>query len=99
MVSWFAHSIRWVLMTALGEPVEPEVKRNFAMVSGPTPAWAVSTALDGSTTAISANKWLVRPGTGWRVTISGTSGGTTASIAAAKRLPSAANTRPGVKRP
>ena len=28
--------MRWVLITAFGWPVEPEVNRNFAIVSGPT---------------------------------------------------------------
>ena len=28
--------MRWVLITPLGMPVEPEVNRNLAMVSGPT---------------------------------------------------------------
>ena len=36
--------MRWVLMTPLGWPVEPEVNRIFAMVSGPTSACAASTA-------------------------------------------------------
>src|ERR1700751_2463267 len=34
----------WVLMTALGMPVEPEVNRNLAMVSRPTREAAASTA-------------------------------------------------------
>jgi hypothetical protein len=36
--------MRWVLMTAFGVPVEPEVNRNFAMVSGVTVAKARATA-------------------------------------------------------
>jgi hypothetical protein len=36
--------MRWVLITALGSLVEPEVKRNLAIVSGPTLACAASTA-------------------------------------------------------
>jgi hypothetical protein len=43
-MAWFEHSIRWVLITAFGAPVEPEVNRNLAMVSVPTAAWARSTA-------------------------------------------------------
>ena len=35
IITWLAQSIRWVLMTALGLPVEPEVSRNLAIVSGP----------------------------------------------------------------
>src|SRR5215212_5364958 len=33
---WFEQSILWVLITPLGMPVEPEVNRIFAIVSGPT---------------------------------------------------------------
>ena len=36
--------MRWVLMTALGVPVEPEVNRNFAIVSGVTAAKAFATS-------------------------------------------------------
>ena len=36
--------MRWVLMTAFGVPVEPEVNRNFAIVSGVTAAKAFSTS-------------------------------------------------------
>ena len=36
--------MRWVLMTAFGVPVEPEVKRNFAIVSGVTAAKAFATS-------------------------------------------------------
>lgn len=32
------HIMRWVLTTALGILVEPEVKRNLTMVSGPVAA-------------------------------------------------------------
>src|SRR6185369_9264567 len=32
--SWFEVSIRWVLTTPLGAPVEPEVNRTLAIVSG-----------------------------------------------------------------
>ena len=34
----------WVLITPLGRPVEPEVNRNFAIVSAPLAAAAWSTA-------------------------------------------------------
>ena len=36
--------MRWVLITALGVPVEPEVNRNFAIVSGVIAANAFSTS-------------------------------------------------------
>ncbi len=38
IIAWFEHHMRWVLITAFGVPVEPEVNRNLAMVSGPTRA-------------------------------------------------------------
>ena len=41
--------MRWVLITPLGWPVEPEVKRILATVSGPTRANAASTAGVGLT--------------------------------------------------
>ena len=48
----------WVLITALGVPVEPEVNSNFAMVSGPTFACAAST-LAAAADASSASKSVV----------------------------------------
>ena len=36
--------MRWVLITAFGVPVEPEVNRNFAIVSGVTAAKAFATS-------------------------------------------------------
>src|ERR1700678_2493448 len=33
-MTWFELSIRWVLTTALGWPVEPDVSRNLAIPSG-----------------------------------------------------------------
>src|SRR5260370_321324 len=36
--------MRWVLMTAFGVPVEPEVNRNFAIVSGVIAAKALATS-------------------------------------------------------
>ena len=47
LIAWFAVIIRWVLMTPLGVPVEPEVNRSFAIVSGPTFARARSTSAVG----------------------------------------------------
>ncbi len=46
--------MRWVLITAFGMPVEPEVKRNFAMVSGPTLSCAASIAAVGVVAASSS---------------------------------------------
>jgi hypothetical protein len=44
IIAWFAHHMRWVLITPFGMPVEPEVNRNFAIVSGVTRACAASAA-------------------------------------------------------
>ena len=38
--------MRWVLITAFGVPVEPEVNRNFAIVSGVIAAKAFATSAD-----------------------------------------------------
>ena len=46
-IAWFDVIIRWVLITPLGVPVEPEVNRSLAIVSGPTFAWARSTSARG----------------------------------------------------
>jgi hypothetical protein len=35
-ISALEHIMRWVVITALGVPTEPEVNRNLAMVSGVT---------------------------------------------------------------
>jgi hypothetical protein len=35
IIAWFEHHMRWVLITAFGVPVEPEVNRNLTTVSGP----------------------------------------------------------------
>src|SRR5439155_1275675 len=43
LACWLEVSMRWVLMTAFGVPVEPEVNRNFAIVSGVTAAKAFAT--------------------------------------------------------
>src|SRR6185369_16095894 len=79
---WIEHHMRWVLITAFGVPVEPEVKRNFAIVSGPTMACAASSAAE--------------TGRSFASKITSTSRGTTASIALRKAARSDANTSPGV---
>ena len=45
--------MRWVLITAFGVPVEPEVNRNFAIVSGVTALKAFSTTGVSGVAAIS----------------------------------------------
>ena len=47
--------MRWVLITAFGVPVEPEVNRNFAIVSGVTAANAFATSGVSGVAAISGN--------------------------------------------
>ena len=42
-ICWLLHNMPWVVMTAFGCLVEPEVNRNLAMVAAPTPALAWST--------------------------------------------------------
>ncbi len=89
--------MRCVLMTPLGLPVEPEVNRNFAMVSGPTLACAASTASVGSRREQIGEQRGGAVAGGLAVTTISTPRGTAASIARANILPSAANTRPGVR--
>src|SRR5919202_3981199 len=54
-ICWFAQSMRWVLITPFGKPVEPEVKRTFATVSGPTAPDAAATAPVGHVATRSVN--------------------------------------------
>ena len=91
--------MRWVLMTPLGWPVEPEVNRIFATVSGPTRACAASTADAGTASANVANVVAGRSAGAFAVTATSTWGGTAAAMARAKAEPSAAKTRPGVRMP
>src|ERR1700686_2415343 len=44
LACWLEVSMRWVLITAFGVPVEPEVNRNFAIVSGVIAANAFATS-------------------------------------------------------
>src|SRR5258707_2352218 len=44
LACWLDVSMRWALMTAFDVPVQPEVNRKFAMVSGVTAAKAFATA-------------------------------------------------------
>ncbi len=97
IIAWFAHSMRWVLMTPLGLPVEPEVNRIFAMVSGPTLACARIDRV-GRLADEQFGEQRRRPlAGGLAVTTISTPIGTAASMARANGLPSAANTRPGVR--
>ena len=51
--AWLVHSMRCVLITPLGAPVEPEVNRIFATVSGPM-RWNASSSAWRGTVARSA---------------------------------------------
>ena len=53
--------MRWVLTTPLGSSVEPEVKRNLTIVSGPVAACAASACGPGSLGSRFANDVIVRP--------------------------------------
>jgi hypothetical protein len=76
-----ATSIRCVLITPLGSPVEPEVNRIFATVSGPTRAKASSTRAPASFS---------------RSFAIGVASAPTAASAGAKRGESPVHTRPGL---
>ena len=59
-----AHIISWVLMTALGMPVEPEVNSSLPTVSGVIFAIDSSTALVTGVAARSAKATLLMPSQG-----------------------------------
>src|SRR5258707_15014492 len=61
LACWLEVSMRWVLMTAFGVPVEPEVNRNFAIVSGVTAAKAVATADVSGVAAIDRKETAAAP--------------------------------------
>src|ERR1019366_7691361 len=97
VMAWFAHSMSWVLITPFGWPVEPEVNRIFATVSGPTLACAALTTGVGCALASFANNVDGRSLAGFVVTTTSTPTGTVAAMARAKVAPFAAKTRPGVR--
>jgi hypothetical protein len=91
------HSIRCVLMTPFGRPVEPEVKSTLAIVSGPTRSRASSTA--GVTSAARAANGVTGTCAGALVDVTtSVPGGSTCASARSKAAPSAAKTRPGPSR-
>ena len=77
--------MRWVLITAFGVPVEPEVNRNFAIVSGVTALKAFSTAGVSGVAAISGNG-ITSPSLGSLLTILAECNGAIAASAAANGL-------------
>src|SRR5580658_8985602 len=80
IIAWLAHSIRWVLITPLGWPVEPEVNRILARVSGPTFACAASTIGVGWVLAKSSNGVVRRSVGGLAVETTSTLMGTAAAM-------------------
>src|SRR5450759_5545417 len=79
IIAWFHDSMRWVLMTPLGFPVEPEVNRNFAIVSGVILALAAATPASSSAPTRSENSVALRFPGGLRVTTSSAALGTAVS--------------------
>ena len=83
-------------MTPFGWPVEPEVNRNFAIVSGPTSAWAASTAgvgVGASSSAKASRAGRAADAATHNLDARRHGGGK----ARAKAVPFAAKTRPGVR--
>ena len=78
---WLAHHMPWVLITALGSLVEPEVKRNLVMVSGPVACMAASTAGVASVASRAANGVALRPSSVPVASTTSTSGATAAAMA------------------
>ncbi|MNV31248.1 hypothetical protein D3C71_1225470 [compost metagenome] len=86
-----------VMITALGALVEPEVNMNLAMLSPVMAACAASTAGVASVASSALNGVVLRPGSVPSISATSTSAPTVALMAAAKRSPLLANTRPGVR--
>ncbi len=84
IICWFAHSMRWVLTTALGSLVEPEVNRNLTIVSGPTRACAASASAPGAVASNAANGVVTRPSRRPLPSTTSTSAPTAAPIAGAQ---------------
>ena len=105
IICWLAQSIRWVLSTPLGVPVDPEVKRIFATESGVRARRARSTSGVAAVARSAATVRSAGPGrpettvvgpepTALPVVVAA-GPAVTASRAARKRSPSSANTSPG----
>ncbi|MNR43062.1 hypothetical protein D3C85_1616480 [compost metagenome] len=82
-ICWLAQSMRWVVGTALGSLVEPEVKRNLAMLSGPTRAQAASASPVAVGCSRSANSRHDQPSSSPSLNSSGTARGMVVSMARA----------------
>ena len=77
--------MRWVLITALGAPVEPDVNRNFAIVSGVIAAKALATSGVSGVAAIERNE-IVSASPASLLTIRAECSGAIAASAAANVL-------------
>jgi hypothetical protein len=88
--------MRWVVITPLGCRVEPEVKRNLAMVSGPSSACAASSSPRGEVASRLSKLRTARPSMPPSASTTVTSSGTVASMARAYCGP-LAKTSPGVE--
>src|SRR5205085_908823 len=89
------HIIRCVFTTPFGSLVEPEVKRNLTIVSGPVAAFAAATSGPTLRSSSAANAVVSRPSMAPSVSTTPTSGWTRVVIARAYAAP-LAKTRPGV---
>jgi hypothetical protein len=90
--------MRWVLMTAFGEPVEPEVNRNFAGLSGSILLWAASTSDLGGVAANSEKRVAWREAGAALVTTNSISCAIPTSMARRYFSPFETKTSPGVSR-
>src|SRR5687768_4055908 len=97
IITWLEHSIRWVLMTPFGLPVEPDVKSTLATVSPSTRSRAASTAGVGAACR-SANEVEGSEAGADDDTTSSAPGGSASFNARSNSAPSAANTSPGFMR-
>ena len=96
IITWLAQIMRWVLITAFGLPVEPEVSRNFAIVSGPILSWTASRPANSGEAIRSASIVILRPGTDPNDATISVPSGTLAMSASANLSASSTKTRPGV---
>src|SRR4051794_28195218 len=85
LACWLEVSMRWVLITAFGVPVEPEVNRNFAIVSGVTSAKARSTSGVSGVAAIERNE-IASASPAWPLTMAAECRGWIADSAPANGL-------------
>src|ERR1700704_3789620 len=85
LACWLEVSMRWVLITAFGVPVEPEVNRNLAIVSGVIAAKAFATSGVSGVVAM-ARKAIVSLSAATPLTMTAACSGAIAASAGAKGL-------------